>query len=176
VAAALPGATGNKGAIAFARAQAHAYASVPGVRYTEVGFTAMVSGGRKKPVFSWSFGRGRPAGWVNAAEQVTLGLSKDRVSWMQDTLTPPAHSKDVPVEILVEHSGQYFRLLSGILVLLLQAERYDAVGSRRSVRGGRRALRAADAPRRRCDDDRDVPLGQGAARHDRVGQLSWHEA
>ncbi len=106
------GPTGNKKAIAFARAEVAAYSHVPSLTYTERGFATMYATLGKQSVFQWRFGSGEvPSGWVKATEHVKIELSKGRVAWWQDNLTPPpCHSFCIqqPVELVLDKAGAFF--------------------------------------------------------------------
>ena len=104
--------------IALARAVRIALGRVPAESYEQRGFSYMLSQRGPEAVFRWRWGGGPVEGMVPALERATVGLSKGRVTWWRDELTPlpcrePAlcgtvGGAQVPVYLLVLRSGAFY--------------------------------------------------------------------
>ncbi len=111
---AVAGPTGNSKAIAIARAEAHAYTRIPVETYTETGLIEMNDAEGKTSYFSFSWADTKlKPGWVWATEHGLVALSRGRIVWWRDDLTPPPCTgagvcHQLPVELLSEPGGAYY--------------------------------------------------------------------
>ncbi len=87
--AAVPAPTGDASGIALARLVQRAYLRVGAQSYSERGFAWMASTEGKASTFRWAYGSGPSPGLSAASEHAVLALSRGRVLWWQDDLTPP---------------------------------------------------------------------------------------
>ncbi len=110
---AAAGATGNRRAIAIARAEARAYNQVPAVRYRQTGYIEMITND-KRILFDFAWGETKlHPGWSWATENGTIALRHNHVVWWRDDLTPPrcagpgvCHRS--PVEIIADDRGAFW--------------------------------------------------------------------
>jgi len=106
------GPSGNARAVAFARSVVRSYGHVPGISYTQRGYSVMEDRIGPGSFFGWSWGTGyAPSGWVAATDHVTVGLAADRVLWVRDDLTPHCGKACgvVPIEVMITRAGDFWR-------------------------------------------------------------------
>lgn len=111
---AAAGATGNRRAIAIARAEVRAYDRVPAVRYRQTGYIEMIDTGGTRVSFEFEWGQTklRP-GWAWATEHGTIAVRRDHVVWWRDDLTPSRCIQAgvchrLPVEIISDRAGAFW--------------------------------------------------------------------
>lgn len=106
-------ATGNRRAIAIARAEVRAYNRVPAIQYRETGYIEMITED-KRVLFDFAWGQTKlHPGWSWATEHGTVALRRDHVVWWRDDLTPPRCTGSgvchrSPVEIVSDHRGAFW--------------------------------------------------------------------
>jgi hypothetical protein len=113
-------ATGNRQAIAVARAVLRAYQKVPAVTFVRTGNLLIND-------FLNPGGTGRldvratrgyvPRGWVHAVEYGFVALSHDRVAWADLRIVPrcaPNRCRDVPARIVIERGVEFAALGSPV--------------------------------------------------------------
>lgn len=114
VAWAAAGPTGNRRAVAIARAEARAYTRIRAATYTQTGLIQMNDAEGRSSYFFFNWGQTKlKPGWSWATEHAVVALSRGRVVWWRDQLTPPpcravGVCHQIPVEIVSNHTGAYW--------------------------------------------------------------------
>jgi hypothetical protein len=100
---------GNRQGMKVAERVMHAFAQIPGYRFSESHFFQIVTKGGKKPSLKYAFGFGTlQAGWTWASENGAMGLSKNQVVWWRDDLTPASSKHGQAVEIVFKGANGYW--------------------------------------------------------------------
>lgn len=111
---AAPTISGNRRAIAIARAEARAYTRVSVETYTETGDIQMNDAEGRSSYLTFSWGQAKlKRGWVWVREHSIVALRHGRVLWWRDDLTPPACRRagichQIPVDLVSERRGAFW--------------------------------------------------------------------
>ena len=100
----LPPPSGNAAAIAFYRKVVAATRKMGGQEESFTGSYSVVDPG----THGWYTGGEAPrTGYVSANDQVWIGVSKERVTFVSDTITPGASASFSPFGLLLNSSGEF---------------------------------------------------------------------